>query len=230
MTQLNLVVDADSMIYAAGFVAEKSAKHDVSHAYHALDLLINKIDEDLNADEMDFHLTGALGSSSRTLVYPEYKQNRTAPKPLYYNELVEYMITMYDAIVWNSYEADDICSLAITADPKKVCVSIDKDLRTVPGWHYHWKKRELDLVDDYQAAYNFYYQVLIGDPADNVKGCPGIGQVRARSYLRKCSTEQELWLVTKETYEDTGNGHLLIPTCEVLWLQREGARTFIPPI
>ena len=67
-------------------------------------------------------------------------------------------------------------------DTKEPCVivSLDKDLKQVPGLHYNFVKKEFDTVTPQQGLINFYTQFLVGDTSDNIRGCTGIGPVKAR--------------------------------------------------
>ena len=61
----------------------------------------------------------------------------------------------------------------------------------------------LSIVSDKQAEYNFWYQMLVGDVVDNVKGCKGIGPKKAEKILLESENyEQSVKDVYKLTYQD----------------------------
>lgn len=69
---------------------------------------------------------------------------------------------------------------------------LDKDLNQIPGWHFNWELRRKEnivrekktyFVTPEEADRFFYYQLLIGDATDNIKGVRGIGPVKASSFL-----------------------------------------------
>ena len=65
-----------------------------------------------------------------------------------------------------------------------IIASIDKDFGTIPGSHFNWSKDiGVTSVDEKEADYNFYLQVLTGDATDGYAGCPGIGPKRAERLL-----------------------------------------------
>lgn len=59
-----------------------------------------------------------------------------------------------------------------------VIVSIDKDYKQLPCWFYdyYYKRKTLEKIEDFEADYNFFSQMIIGDAADNVNYCKGFGQ------------------------------------------------------
>jgi len=112
-------------------------------------------------------------------------------------------------------EADDLLGLNQT---RNTCiVSIDKDLDMIPGWHYNHVKEVLYYVTEWDAIYNFYYQLLIGDPSDNIKGAKGIGKAKAARILEDCETEAELYEAVSDHYTCFEE---LDMNASVLWIQR----------
>mgnify|MGYP003672286909 FL=1 len=109
----------------------------------------------------------------------EYKAGRSA-KPFYHAEMVEYMDTYWDAICLPNLEADDLVGMWHTQD--STCVGIDKDLLTVPGLHYNYKKKEYLEVTELAALRYFYTQLLEGDGADNIKGLPACSSESIKKY------------------------------------------------
>ena len=114
-------------------------------------------------------------------------------------DIRSYLITQWDASIANGYEADDAMAMEHTNDT--VVCSIDKDLRQLQGWHYHFVDRKLFKIGATEALFNFYYQLLVGDPTDNIKGCPGIGKVKAPQILEGCTTEVEFYKKVYEAYQ-----------------------------
>ena len=84
-------------------------------------------------------------------------------------------------------EADDSLSIALNDDPNAVLWSPDKDLRMVTGKHLVEGEYYIKDVDGFGGCYIkdtasgkqakgygtswFWHQMLIGDTADNIKGC-----------------------------------------------------------
>ncbi len=64
---------------------------------------------------------------------------------------------------------------------EKIIVSLDKDMKTIPGFHYNQKHPELGIfeVTPKEADEWHLIQTLAGDQTDGYAGCPGIGMEKA---------------------------------------------------
>lgn len=122
----------------------------------------------------------------RKRVLPTYKAGRP-PKPLHYYPLRDHLSKTYRTYLKPSLEGDDIMGILAThptlVPGRKIIVSIDKDMATIPGELYNPGKGTLRKVSEEEADQFFYTQVLTGDPTDNYKGCPGIGPKKAEVIL-----------------------------------------------
>ncbi len=78
----------------------------------------------------------------------------------------------------------------------------DMAMRQVPGKHYNFVKKEFYEVDEETGLRNFYTQLLTGDTSDNIKGIAGIGPVKAKKALTYCFTEQGMFTVVREMYNN----------------------------
>ena len=127
------------------------------------------------------------GPTFRHVLFPDYKGNRKSRKPLVFRPLRDWAVTEMGAIRYPRLEADDVMGIGATKNPDSVIVTIDKDLRSIPGKHYNPDKPEEGVVDVSlsQADEFFFTQSIAGDPTDNFKGVPGIGMVRAAKLLDK---------------------------------------------
>ena len=166
-------------------------------------------------------------SNFRKEIYPEYKAHRkNNRKPLCLKRIKEKLSYAYHYnLEKEGYEADDIIGELISApDPyrilynvdepvktqnnRAVCVTIDKDLRTVPGLHYI--DGELVTITEGQADFTWMCQTLAGDSVDNIEGVKGIGIKRAEKILKGIAPEGKhwtlgyLWHEVKNTYSDHG--------------------------
>ncbi len=144
-------------------------------------LLDNSFD-DISSHHYEMYLTASkvennYRSNIATII--KYKGNRTdLVKPIHYNRLREILVKEYGAILVDGQEADD--SLAIRQTElfnqfgnweHSIIWSVDKDLDTVPGYHYNPTSRLIYFVDEDKALKNFYTQILQGDfGTDNVPG------------------------------------------------------------
>ena len=89
-------------------------------------------------------------------------------------------------IIIPDLEGDDVMGI-IATDPtrtdQRIIVSIDKDMKTIPG--HLLIGGELMHISPEEADYNHLYQTLVGDTIDGYSGCPGIGAVSAKRALDK---------------------------------------------
>lgn len=112
-------------------------------------------------------------------IYPEYKGNRKdKAKPTHLNAVREFFVTKYGAHIVNDIEVDDQCGIRLTQENTQgvndaVLVSLDKDLKTVPGKHYNFVTRVHETVSPVQALRYFYGQLITGDQSDNVPSFDG---------------------------------------------------------
>lgn len=154
-----------------------------------LDRNIAEVKEALKADEIIVALTDEV--NWRKEVMPTYKGHRRDRKPIIYRALRSYVDEKYRSYKRPKLEGDDILGILMT-HPKivpgdKIMVSIDKDMKTVPGNLVNWNDptREIQVITEDQANYWHLYQTLTGDTADGYPGCPGIGPKSAEKILAK---------------------------------------------
>lgn len=183
------LIDADSFCYAAAAMSEGT---DAQIARQTLNEMISSVLTELNTEEYIIFCTG--DTNFRKEIYPEYKANRlNAVKPTFLPECKEHLRSHWQAYESVGCEADDLVGIEAMRDSTRevIIVSIDKDLNTIPGWHYNPKKKERYLVSPRDAIRFFYYQLLVGDAADNIKGAKGIGPKKAEQIL---DTAYEDWI------------------------------------
>lgn len=237
---MHLVIDADQMIYACGFAAEGEP---LSHALKLVKNKLEQIQEDCqfqDGDEMDLYVSGE--GNFRDDITFDYKANRTSRKPTYYEEIKQYLIDVWGAKPCNGLEADDMVSSILWQDFKMggenvILCSPDKDLNNTPGQHYNPRTRELYWVTPEQAERHFYYQLLRGDPVDNIKGLPYCAEATIEKYgLRKSSArkgcgeatakkimEEDNWIVNVlEAYAEWGLQKGVSSDATLAYLEQQG--------
>lgn len=146
----------------------------------------------------------------RKEIDPEYKSHR-GEKPLLHKQVRHVMEEQFGAkTAEKDYEADDeIADQAWRmrseerSDDYIIC-SIDKDLDTVPGWHYNWpifnREGRIYFVEPKEAMHIYWISVLTGDAADNIPGLKGIGPKKAEKFLVGCKTDMDYYEACKEAY------------------------------
>jgi DNA polymerase-1 len=108
-------------------------------------------------------------------------------------------------------------------DESIIC-TIDKDLDQIAGWHYNFVQGRMYNISQIEACRSFYDQCLVGDTTDNIKGCPGIGKVKAQRRLEGATTEKELFESVMDAYHNAyGDGweEKLFLAGNLLWIRRE---------
>lgn len=172
------------MTFRAAFSAE-----DESEAWVACSRATKIIDDmktEYQTDDVELWLSGK--NNFRYSVYPEYKANRiTAKRPRWEQEVRDYLIQVEGASVSDGCEADDMLGVRMYQLERPVCCSIDKDLDQLVGEHYNFVKKEKYIVTNEDAIRFFYYQCLVGDTADGIKGVPGIGPKKANNILSQAA-------------------------------------------
>jgi len=240
-----LIIDADSIVYAAAFAAqdwaifdEDGRLHDTyslkgdakDAAIHAGDrvepfprgdndaiantdaMMENIVDQFDSVDDMQVWLTiPDLTQNFRYTVTDQYKANRkNFEKPFHYQTVRDRLLDHWKANVSRAgWEADDELSAAgwqawLNGDELPVICSIDKDLDTVPGWHYRWpthnKEGNQYYLTEHEAAQSYWASVLTGDNADNIKGLHRVGAKKAMAMIEDCITQEEFYNVCKDKW------------------------------
>jgi len=133
-----------------------------------------------------------------------YKGNRDSrPSPdclSYAMELIKNMATIK---TMDRMEADDIMGMG-SSSGSAISVTIDKDLKGVPGWHWNPdKEKEPREISKEEADRFFAEQVIAGDSTDSIPGLPKCGKKFFEKEIGIFDSEdwmQEVWW----SYEERG--------------------------
>jgi len=203
----------------------------LSHALKLVKNLLLRVEKRTGISDRRIFLSGDTNYRVEAATILPYKGNRKQPKPLHWEAIRRYLIDNCDAEITVGIEADD--ALGINQTDDTIICTIDKDLDMVPGTHYNWDKDLLYEVSPKKGIYNFYHQLLTGDPTDNIPGLPGIGTKKANMILNGLTTEQEYYNAALEEYRkgypDNPYGSLL-EMGWLLWIQREAGKMWYPPL
>ena len=192
-----LIVDADSLIYGASVGAET-----LEDATNKFETYLGYLLKDLNdiCEFDDILICNGSRNNFRMALNKEYKANRTQERPSFLSDLHNYVKKNFNSYHVTGYETDDVVATLW----QKACDEVginnviiaanDKDYLQFPCWFYdtYYKRRELRKIEDFEAKYNFYHQMIMGDTADNVKYCKGYGKAKASGILKDASTEYGL--------------------------------------
>lgn len=183
-----LLVDADEFIYKACIANEREINVGDHHVLHTdfaavrytLDLLLHDLVEASGATEITLAISDTV--NYRKELTDTYKANRAhVRKPMCFKRATIYLKQHYESITLPGVEADDV--LGVYSPDFDAIVSSDKDLKTIPGRLYNPGKNVWDTITPEEADWHLAYQAMVGDTADNFKGCPGIGPKRAEKIL-----------------------------------------------
>lgn len=199
------LIDGDIAAYRAAAATQKSFSFDpdeepsiYANPKEAIEVVMHTIrlwKETAGAKDVLVMLTGK--ANFRKSVYPLYKSNRAnTARPVALTQVHEAIRNNFKTAQVEGLEADDLLGMMLTAPKatgRTICVSTDKDLRTVPGLHLNpAKDKQPVFVMEADANRWWMTQALIGDTCDGYPGCPGIGPVKAAKAL-------EVWDGTNPT-------------------------------
>ena len=199
-----LLIDGDQFVFKACVAIEKEILWDdqnhvlysnANEAWANLTGMLQRIFDRFRTE--DHALTFSSTPNFRLGIEPTYKNNRVTRKPLCYAAMREKVEAAYNCVSMPGLEADDVMGILATkphtAGVRRIIVSIDKDMRTIPATI--WNGKDLLHIKEAEADRFYLYQTLIGDTTDGFAGCPGVGPVAAEALL----TEPYVW----EAYEHT---------------------------
>jgi DNA polymerase-1 len=203
-----LLIDADILAYRVASAAEVpinwgddfwTLHADARLAKETLDIQVRELYRDLLADSVQMCLTDR--DNFRKTIYPLYKANRAKiRRPMILPSLREHILAHYTTFMKPGLEADDCLGILATMprDPEdqRIIVSIDKDLRSIPGLHYELNKPDEGIfeVTETEADRWHMMQTLTGDSTDGYPGCPGQGPVGAAKTLDQAEKQDvESW-------------------------------------
>lgn len=202
---MRALIDADNLAFACAASAEEE---DVEVACTRADSFIENILAETGATEYELWFSG--DNNFRYNVYPEYKGNRKASyRPLWEKEVKQYITEKWEANWTDDIEADDMLGIRQLECTDTILAHLDKDLNQIKGLHYNWELRRLGevvrekriyTVSNEEADYWFFYQLLVGDTTDNIKGVRGIGPKKAAGILHGCESNRERYEAVLERY------------------------------
>lgn len=195
-------MDADVLVWEAATANEHPTQWSASlWTLHAeldpaimqLDGEVEEIKQQLEADRVVMCLSD-YDDPWRKKVLPTYKSNRKATrKPVIYEPLRQYLHEKYETWQRPGLEGDDVLGILSTSpaiiEGEKIIVSIDKDMKTLPGLFLNLKKaRDTGAwfpVSSTKAEADYWHmmQAVMGDTTDGYSGCPGIGPKSAETLL-----------------------------------------------
>lgn len=218
-----LLIDGDTLIFAASAATEYETQWsdwlwtlhgEFQAALRHLTDALAEIEDQLKPDHIIMAITDE--ENWRKSVMPGYKLHRKKTrKPITYKPLRDYCHETMDVYQRPMLEGDDILGILATHPTlipgEKIIVSIDKDMKTIPGKHLNyqhardagdaWESKVHEVTVE-QADRHHLFQTLTGDSSDGYPGCPGIGPVSAKKVLGAAP----LWENVVAAYKKAGLG------------------------
>lgn len=211
-----LLFDADILIFQACLSNEHafewadnafSLNCHMSDVTHSFDDRVRELTElvlshyDIEGDyELHMCIT-SLEPNFRKGLYPDYKANRQQHRrPLCWLPMREWVREHYTTHEVDCLEADDV--IGLMSDDDSIIISGDKDFKTIPCRFYDMSRNEYYETTPDEAVFWHLVQTLIGDSADNYKGCQGIGIKRATAILE---AQGATWETVLKTFLDKGH-------------------------
>ena len=226
---MQALIDMDLVLYRCAASAEND---NVGIAIYRVNELLDTLLQKTEATSYRAFISSR--DNFRKKIYPEYKANRTAARPIHLEALQHYSLEELSAeIAPDTLEADD--AMGIYQDKtglSTVICSLDKDMLMVPGLHYQWafgtskwKKEEQFITQtELEGLRLFYEQCLKGDKADNVVGIAGLGKVKAHRLLENCANEQEMFDIVRQAYSNDDEFKM---NAQCLWILRDLDDSFL---
>lgn len=209
------LVDGDVFAYRVAAAAEQTKEWPNGlTTFHAdLPEATSTLDDTLEefADRLGAKRTLVAISVARCFRYdvlPTYKHNRRETRrPILLRALKDHLAEKWNAASKPKLEADDVLGIWATMPKlkgKKVIVTIDKDLKQIPGWLYNPMHSEAAVrVSEVEGDRYHMMQTLTGDVTDGYKGCPGIGPKKATAVMNT-AVHATVWEAIVETYQAKG--------------------------
>ena len=212
-----LLIDADSLIFASCY----RPKEEEEMFYDNLEDIIFKFDESFQrivndlSDIYDVSKVMIFNDSRgnfRKLITPKYKANRKDQvRPPLLGDIHNYVKKTYNGISGCGVETDDVVAKYWKEYSDKfgrdsvMIVSIDKDYLQFPALVYRYNRKEVVDLSQFDALKNFYYQMIVGDTADNVNYFKGKGLKFADKWFADCDTpysfRRKMYELFKEQYK-----------------------------
>lgn len=227
-----IILDVESYLYKASHACRElkevkdfiyQEQYDIRKGIDYIDGAVKRLKNKLKAQDVVM-VVGDPNENFRKTLYPTYKGNRTQPKPLMYELLLDYIITKYEVVSLSTLEADDVARI-IYEDKKnfsqeeKVIVSIDKDFYTVPNVQFLRDLNDdavVEFINEETARYNLMLQTIMGDATDGYSGIPLWGKAKTVKWLRE---KPRIWADVLKLYQDndlTGDDYVKNKYCAKL--------------
>lgn len=196
---MHALVDCDIFCYEFGHARQEDGTPlDWNLVVWRIDSRLAQILEATQAETWEGFLTGEGNFRDQVATILPYKGKRNRQeRPFWYRDIYNYLSEYYPVTVVVGKEADDEIADRHSKESTIIC-SRDKDFRQLEGWHYSWpgykqEEKSTYYIDFISGRRFLYYQLLVGDTADNILGLYGVGDKSTLvTALQTMDTEEEL--------------------------------------
>lgn len=216
MQEVTLLIDGDVVVYQATAAVEQeidwgddlwTLHSNMADAKFIIEAQVSNWKHRLDATNVIFAFSDS--HNFRKDIYPPYKSNRVSKrKPLAYKAVKQWVNETWATYQRPGLEGDDILGILSTSEKlvkgQKIIISIDKDMKTIPGFFFNPDKDTQPVfISEDEADYWHLYQTLTGDTTDGYPGCPGMGPVKAEKLLAEVDRDG-WWSAIVGQYEKKG--------------------------
>ena len=181
------IIDADIILYKAACYLD----------IEGLDEMEDKLESDIKkwtpegVDTVHLAVSCSRKSNFRRSFWKKYKSHRdSSDSPDSLGACRDYILEKDNSLFEPRLEADDLIGIH-TSSQEMIGVTIDKDLKCVPG--YHWnpdKDKDIRFVSVEEADRFFYTQWMPGDSTDGIPGLWRVGPKKAEKFLDEWAPEE----------------------------------------
>jgi DNA polymerase-1 len=220
------LIDGDVIAYKASCAVEVATQWEPGYwTWHVDETAVKRAIKDtidsymakLDAASYKLCLTDYDNPNWRMAILPSYKGKRSnVKKPLALKPVREWMIGKLAGVVRSTLEGDDVMGIYATwpgLKGEKIIVSIDKDMKTIPGLYLRTLDDDVVHIDEDAANVSHMYQTLMGDSTDGYSGLPGVGPKKAEAILAVATADAspsnywgDVWKAVVAAYEGKGLG------------------------
>ena len=174
------ILDGDIILYRAAYWADTEG----------IDSLEDRLKDDIRKwtpkgiHEVEVAFSDSRKNNYRRDHWSKYKANRDGlSHPECLGIAREIAVDISNSVMEERLEADDLLGIAASSN-KAIAVTVDKDLKGVPGWHWNPdKEKEVQYITKKEAHRFFCIQWMTGDRTDGLPGLWRIGPKKAEKFL-----------------------------------------------
>ena len=227
-----IILDVESYLYKASYACKElhevgdfiyQERYNLKNGIEYIDGVVKRLKKKLKAQDIVM-VVGDNERNFRKELVPSYKGNRTQPRPLMYELVLDYVLNKFEVVSLPTLEADDVARI-VYEDKKnypmteKVIVSIDKDFYTIPEINFLRDLKEdsvVEHIDKDTATYNLMKQTIMGDATDGYNGIPLWGEAKTTKWLNEAKRS---WADVLKLYQDndlSADSYVANKTCAKL--------------